>query len=355
MVRISIIIPVYKVEAYIRRCIESILVQDSTKADIECIIIDDCTPDRSMDVVHEITDYYRGPISFIFLRHENNKGLSAARNTGIQHATGDYVLFVDSDDWLKPDCIHLFVEYLLKYPDVDIILGNAWECKSESMMLEGILTPLYLEDPTQIFQGLLRFSYFISAWNKLVKRDILIDNNIFFLEGILYEDKPWCYDLFSHVSIALIIPNITYVYENIPTSIVNTSYTLDKSNDVVYSYAVGVSWILNNPYLSARFHSNLSVDYLLFITSFMMIGTDVQLQCPVSDEISKEFNVVRNRLLLKSIRNGSFLVSLFVLLLFPPINRFLRYRFFRSNYHRMMVVINRLSHLTDFLHKKSLY
>lgn len=352
MVRISIIIPVYKVEAYVRRCIESILVQDSTKAIIECIIIDDCTPDRSMDVVHEITDYYRGPITFFFLRHKNNKGLSAARNTGLQHATGDYVLFVDSDDWLKPDCIHLFVEYLLKYPDVEIIVGNALECKRGDVMLENVSNPLYLEDNTLILQGLFRFHFYINAWNKIIKRDILKINNINFIEGIIYEDMPWCYNLFSHVSKALFLPVITYVYEDNPVSIINTSYTKDKVNNAVRSYAIGVDWILDNPYSRRKTNCNLTVDYLLFVLSYMMIGIDMIIQCPVSDEISKEFNVVRNRLLLKSIRNGRVLVSLFVLLLFPPFNRIIRYRLFRSHYHRMMVVINRLSHLTDCLHKK---
>lgn len=83
MLSLSIIIPVYNVEKYIGRCIHAILTQDVAGANVECILVNDCTPDNSMRIANDILDAYHGPIRFTVLQHQENKGLSAARNTGI--------------------------------------------------------------------------------------------------------------------------------------------------------------------------------------------------------------------------------------------------------------------------------
>ena len=102
---VSIIIPVYKVEKYITRCIQSIMNQSCKNIQIECIIIDDCTPDASIDIVNGVLSGYKGDVKFIILRHEKNSGLSAARNTGIKASTGRYLMFVDSDDYITDDAV----------------------------------------------------------------------------------------------------------------------------------------------------------------------------------------------------------------------------------------------------------
>ena len=97
MINISIIVPVYNVEQYISRCIRSIIDQDNSHAIIECLFVDDCSPDNSIQIVRSIVDQYNGNIYFKILIHTENKGLSVARNTGIEAAKGDYILFVDPD------------------------------------------------------------------------------------------------------------------------------------------------------------------------------------------------------------------------------------------------------------------
>ena len=79
--KLSIIIPVYNVEKYIQRCLESVMSQETDSFETECIIVDDCTPDSSMDIIRKMVNDYQGSISFIFLNHQQNKGLSEARNT----------------------------------------------------------------------------------------------------------------------------------------------------------------------------------------------------------------------------------------------------------------------------------
>ena len=96
--KISIIIPVYLSEAYIGSCIDSIFHQECNEADIECIIVDDCSEDRSMEIIASKLNEYHGKIQFIMIRHEVNRGHCAARNTALAEAKGDYVMFVDSDD-----------------------------------------------------------------------------------------------------------------------------------------------------------------------------------------------------------------------------------------------------------------
>ena len=105
-ITVSIIIPVYKVEAYIERCIKSVVTQEGIGSafNLECILIDDCTPDNSMEIAKEAIKPYEN-IHFICPRHEVNKGCSIARNTGLDYATGEYIMFVDSDDYLFPNCI----------------------------------------------------------------------------------------------------------------------------------------------------------------------------------------------------------------------------------------------------------
>ena len=111
--KVSIIIPVYNVELYIAECLQSVMNQ-TYQGQLECIVVDDCGTDRSMEIVARMIAGYDGPIEFRVLHHEKNMGLSCARNTGIDAVTGDYVFFLDSDDWISYDCIDYLVSLVNK-------------------------------------------------------------------------------------------------------------------------------------------------------------------------------------------------------------------------------------------------
>ena len=126
---ISIIIPVYKSETYIRRCVESVIEQESDTYTIECILVDDCSPDDSVEIAaNMIGEYNRGggKIPFEILCLPENKGHCAARNAAVRIASGDYYLFVDSDDYLERDSVKYFV-YDLDSIDgqPEVIMANA--------------------------------------------------------------------------------------------------------------------------------------------------------------------------------------------------------------------------------------
>ena len=123
--KISIVIPIFNVENYITACIHSVMNQDYT-GEIECLLIDDCGTDNSILLAEECISTNRRPnIHFRIIHHQRNRGLSAARNTGIDAATGEYIYYLDSDDEITPDCIEKLVSIAQNFPDVEMIQGNS--------------------------------------------------------------------------------------------------------------------------------------------------------------------------------------------------------------------------------------
>lgn len=121
---ISIIVPIYGVEPYIKKCLISIMSQSLTSG-VECILVNDCTKDESINIAQKLIDEYRGNIKFRIINREENGGLSAARNTGILEAKGDYLYFLDSDDYITPDCIKVLAETAQKFPKAQIVQAGA--------------------------------------------------------------------------------------------------------------------------------------------------------------------------------------------------------------------------------------
>ena len=108
---VSIVIPVFKVSEYIDRCVRSVMEQ--TYGDIECILVDDASPDDSIARCERLISDYQGPIRFVILHHRQNRGVSAARNTGTAAATGDCVFYLDGDDALVPNSIEWLARPML--------------------------------------------------------------------------------------------------------------------------------------------------------------------------------------------------------------------------------------------------
>ena len=202
MLKISIIIPIYRVERYIGECLDSIFTQECAGVDLECILVNDCTPDNSMDVVAEKLQNYHGRINFIVKHHDVNRGHCAARNTGLKYASGDYILFVDSDDVLAPGAVQCFHEELNKSSDkeIDAIMGNAFDCmdKRSIMTFDYDTSILIANTKEEALRKLLSRELFHTSWNKLVKKTMFTEHNLYFEEGIINEDLLWSYLIFLH-------------------------------------------------------------------------------------------------------------------------------------------------------------
>ena len=124
--KVSIIIPVYNVELYILKCLESVAAQTMSEG-VECILVDDCGKDNSVRIAEDFIRCYQGNIEFVLLHHEHNGGLSAARNTGVRAAKGEYVYFLDSDDEIMPNCMELLYSRVEKYGTVDLVVSPLCE------------------------------------------------------------------------------------------------------------------------------------------------------------------------------------------------------------------------------------
>ena len=248
MIKVTIIIPVYCVEDYIESCIESIYLQECDEAVIECILVDDCSPDRSMEVAQHKLENYRGGIDFKILTREINGGLCAARNTALEIASGDYVLFVDSDDQLVPGTIKLYINSMAEVGEVDVILGNTFLCKdNKNVMLFDSELPFVIDNKDEdALRRLMSRELFHTSWNKMVKRSFFTEKKLYFVDGLISEDLLWSYLLFLNANKILIVPKSTYIYRNDnPLSITNTSF--QKTRRIIKSRIITCSSILKNP------------------------------------------------------------------------------------------------------------
>lgn len=341
MNNISIVIPVYNVEKYIQRCLDSVISQETNNYTIECVLVDDCTPDNSMKIVHDIIDNYKGNITFSTVRHEQNKGLSEARNTGMKHAHGEYILFLDSDDYLMPNSIEYMLNTSKNYPPADIIMGNVYEHKYKKKQYD-YKEPRLISGGYEVRKWLLTHEFAVSSWNRIFNRMFLINNNFYFEPGILHEDIPWSYKMYTKIQSVLLLPEVTYSYWYNPNSISSSSHATDKT---VRSYVRGCEIMLEVPY-----ESTLFVPQHLYIFRSLLNASNARTNCSSPDVLSM-FRSVRSQLMSRAIKNKRFILALFFTLLYRPINLIFRIRCFRRYYNQISRTVARLSNFFNFLHK----
>lgn len=189
--KISIIIPVYNVEEYIAECLQSVMRQTYTGA-MECILVDDCGKDNSIAIAEQLIADYTGPIVFRILHHEHNRGLSAARNTGMDAATGDYIYYLDSDDWIDEETLDALYKAIISGNYV-IAIGYAKINKDDLFKQEWIFEDSREINSNQFANRMLMQKSIFTAWGKLYRRDVIKD--VKFSEGRLNEDTLYMMDL----------------------------------------------------------------------------------------------------------------------------------------------------------------
>ena len=183
----SIIIPYYNVEGTILQCLESVAAQ--TTKQLEVLLVDDCGQDGTTELVNDFISKYSGPFKFRVLRQEKNQGQSAARNRGILEATGDCIYFLDSDDYISRDCIELLSQELEKDESIQMAIGNYAIVGPQHFAPFKLQQRIYTSD--EIIREQLSFNIYSMPWNKLIRRQFLIDNQLFFQPGIVHEDNLW--------------------------------------------------------------------------------------------------------------------------------------------------------------------
>ena len=218
--RLSVIVPVYNVEQYIRPCLESIFLQGLNEPEYEIILVNDGTLDDSFGQIQDIVDQHHNIVRI----DQENQGLSGARNTGLLYAKGDYIIFVDSDDLLVENSVaqllqiaigasaDLVVADFLKLTDEEILAYHSSH-NQECRVQEKTGSELFLEDlkPDQNY-----------VWRTLYRRQFLEDNNLRFIHGICYEDMPFTPECYLKAKKCVRTSCILYIYRMGHNSITST-------------------------------------------------------------------------------------------------------------------------------------
>lgn len=305
--KVSIIIPVYNVAPYVEDCIRSVMNQTMTEG-VECIIVDDCGQDNSMEIVERIVAGYKGYIDFRILHHDHNRGLSAARNTGIDSAKGEYIYYLDSDDKIVPDCIEKLVSSVKKHPDSQIVFAGA-EASADNYKWLDYTTkqlPEYSDNKDWLQRSMLkRYDFGMTAWNKLISRKFICENGLRFVEGLVYEDEVWNFDLSKYIQSAAFVKHNTYLY-----NIHDNSITVGASDNLRWERLIALWHVLLSK--TDDDHKDLQISA---ISSHIMVETKKTFPVKYRKSLCKLFHTLSRQ------TQGTLFLRLFVmgtLALFVP-------------------------------------
>jgi len=212
---LSIVIPVYNVEEYIEKCILSCSNQDISKSDYEIILVNDGSPDNSLEICERLEKETKN----ITIISQENRGLSGARNTGLRHSKGEYVWFVDSDDWIENNCLKSIVKEINRYTSDIFWLGH--DVVANDKVIDAFI-PDALEEPISgedFFVNHLKNQFYI--WKFVYKRAFLLENDLTFYEGILYEDLEFTPRALHVSKTCYTLPSVYYHYLMRDGSIIN--------------------------------------------------------------------------------------------------------------------------------------
>lgn len=205
--KVSVIVPIYKVEAFIERCVTTLMEQ--TLRGVEYIFVDDATPDRSIQILEEvIASYPERKEQVRIVHHEENKGLPAARNTGLALATGEYIFHCDSDDYVEPTMLE-DLYHAAQTQEADIVWCDWYLTFAEN---ERYMKQPCFNTPMEALKAMLSGGMKYNVWNKLVRRTLYTDNNIEFPSGYGMGEDMTMMMLFAHAQKVAYIPKAYYHY-----------------------------------------------------------------------------------------------------------------------------------------------
>lgn len=257
---ISVIIPVYNVEDYVVKCISSV-VNQTLNDPIEIIVIDDCGEDNSINLAKEYAStIHHDNRELIFLKHTQNRGQAAARNTGVRIARGKFLFFIDSDDSIPTECLETFIDHTSQ-SEYDIIEGRSIHIDSTNKAASQIYNNQYnIVKEEELWQ--IGGTWSPVCWNKLINRYFFIRHNLFFAEGFFYEDLYWAVLVALANPQILIIPNRTYYYSVRPGSTINSMSERHVNSFIMLTKHLAVLYQNNN--ISINFKSLFTANYERF-------------------------------------------------------------------------------------------
>ena len=266
MIKVSVIIPVYGVEAFIERCARGLLSQ--TLLEVEFIFVDDASPDNSIPLLHKVVEAFpdRAPQVRI-LRHPENRGLPATRNTGLAAAQGEYIYHCDSDDWMEPEMLEKMYA-AAKSRDADIAYCDFFLSFQSSERYMS--NPAYDTAREMLTRGFLGGKMKYNVWNKLVRRSLYTEYGITFPEGHPMGEDMTIIQLAAVADKVAFVPEALYHYVKLNEGAYSNSYSQKKLDDIRFNVDRTVS------FLDEKFGNILDKEISLFKLSiklpFLMTG-----------------------------------------------------------------------------------
>lgn len=300
---VSVIIPCYNVEEYIEKCILSIL--KNKDVDYEIVAINDGSKDQTLQVLEGLSKIYDN-LKVIDIP---NQGVSNARNVGIKHATGDYLLFVDSDDWITDDTISYLSDVCYKN-NLDVLMFNYAEYYNETKIKECLFYKKdRMLDNLEAIKGILLDYYAPSVCNKMIRRKLLIENNISFLTSVKMGE-----DLLFSIALFRVSKQIMQVNKTCYYYLMRNDSVTHKVNDGVLTIQdsiKGIQEILKRYDLESLFKEE--IDYLKFKHLFLYRVVLGPVEQPYHQFFYSEFNLkefVKNRYYQQFKMNSSMSIKL---------------------------------------------
>lgn len=263
---VSVIIPVFNTEKYLKECLDSVFNQ--TYKNIEVIIINDCSTDGSLNIISDFRNKYK---NIIFINNKHNLGLSTSRNNGIDMSNGDYISFVDSDDILHKDFINYMIQNVL---DNNCDMGISDYTSFESLIIDNDKNGKkkangYIVNQNDIWK--------ITSEADLIKKTVswgkIYERNIFrtcrYRKGKIHEDEYIFHHIYSQIKSVFITNKCLYYYRKRPFSIMQ-SETINSFADKIYSICERVSFIKKN---DIQDKGKIILYYLNMLTGYPIYGT----------------------------------------------------------------------------------
>ncbi|WP_287047539.1 glycosyltransferase family 2 protein [Treponema sp.] len=279
---ISIVVPVYNSEKYLSRCLDSLINQ--IYRDIEIICVNDGSTDNSSVILKR----YQQQDSRIRIVNQDNQGLSVARNTGLQEAKGSFVYFCDSDDFVSTNTIGVLVEYQQKN-NLDLVEGHTVLYTPDEIEYVKNLSSEIIEK-NDIYKFYLSKYKKINAWNKLIRKEILIENTIAFIPNQISEDAIWMYlKLLKHCQKIGYCENNTYYYVKTNSGTITQKHTKKHYNSF---FDIANLMLADDLFCSnvLKFKSSIIGDYIFLTVKELIMNFE-------KDELFEKKVIVRNLIL----------------------------------------------------------
>lgn len=308
---VSVIIPIYNVEQYLEKCLDSVINQ--TYKDLEIICVNDCSPDNSAQILLE---YAQRDTRIKIVNREKNGGLSAARNTGLDEAKGEYVYFIDSDDWIDLDYIEKMVS-AITFSKTDVVVNTnviqEFENKPSKKLVFG---DLEIEENAFVDADNAINNIMWASWAQLWDRKFLVKNGLGFLEGHIYEDMHFSPVAYSYMDKIYAIAASAYHYRIRENSLCRQNeddYSVKEKllfvYNTVFDFFVKTNYIENHrvrlfpkDFILPALQNNNDKIYELLLIYLVKIKKYVERDKELYDKVDYEFftDIIQNIDLAKS-------------------------------------------------------